>query len=32
MEDVPAVADVVARLKHEYIAARERVMTSDFPR
>lgn len=32
MEDVPAVADVVARLKHEYIAARARVMASDFPR
>ena len=32
MEDVPAVADVVARLKHEYTAARQRVMASNFPR
>ena len=32
MEDVPAVADVVARLKHEYTAARKRVMASNFPR
>ena len=32
MEDVPAVADVVARLKQEYSAARQRVMASAFPR
>jgi nitronate monooxygenase len=32
MEDVPAAADVVARLKHEYTAARQRVMASNFPR
>jgi hypothetical protein len=32
MEDVPAVADVVARLKQEYAAARQRVMASAFPR
>ena len=32
MEDVPTVADVVARLKQEYAAARQRVMASAFPR
>jgi len=32
MEDVPAVADVVARLKLEYATARQRVIASNFPR
>lgn len=32
MEDVPAVAEVVSRLKHEYTTARERVMATHFPR
>jgi nitronate monooxygenase len=32
MEDVPAVADVVARLKLEYTTARQRVIASNFPR
>ena len=32
MEDVPTVAEVVARLKKEYAAARARVMATDYPR
>jgi nitronate monooxygenase len=32
MHDVPTVAEVVTRLKHEYTAARQRVMASNFPR
>ena len=32
MEDVPAVAEVVSRLKHEYTTARERLMATHFPR
>jgi nitronate monooxygenase len=32
MEDVPAVAEVASRLKHEYTTARERVMATHFPR
>ncbi len=31
MEDVPTVAEVVTRLKKEYVAARERVMTKTYP-
>jgi nitronate monooxygenase len=31
MEDVPTVAEVVARLKKEYVAARERVMAKTYP-
>ncbi len=32
MEDVPTVADMVARLKRDYLAARARVMASGYPR
>jgi nitronate monooxygenase len=32
MEDVPTVAEVVARLRHEYTQARARVMATSFPR
>jgi nitronate monooxygenase len=32
MNDVPTVAEVVARLTSEYVAARERVMTAGYPR
>ena len=32
MEDVPTVAEMVARLRNEYVAARKRVMATDFPR
>jgi nitronate monooxygenase len=32
MEDVPTVAEVVARLRHEYTQARARVMATGFPR
>jgi hypothetical protein len=32
MEDVPTVAEVVARLKSEYAHARQRVMATHFPR
>jgi nitronate monooxygenase len=32
MEDVPTVAEVVARLRHEYTEARARVMATGFPR
>lgn len=32
MDDVPTVAEVVARLRREYQAARERVMASPYPR
>jgi nitronate monooxygenase len=32
MEDVPTVAEVVARLSHEYTQARARVMATSFPR
>ena len=31
MEDVPTVAEVVSRLKNEYVSARERVMTNAYP-
>lgn len=31
MEDVPTVAEVVTRLKKEYVAARERVMSKTYP-
>jgi len=31
MEDVPTVAEVVTRLKKEYVAARERVMAKTYP-
>lgn len=31
MEDVPTVAEVVVRLKKEYVAARERVMAKTYP-
>ena len=31
MEDVPTVAEVVSRLKKEYVAARERVMSNAYP-
>ncbi len=32
MNDVPTVAEMVARLKNEYLAARARVMATDYPR
>ncbi len=32
MEDVPTVAEMVARLRNEYVAARARVMATDYPR
>jgi nitronate monooxygenase len=32
MSDVPTVAEMVARLKNEYLAARARVMATDFPK
>ena len=32
MEDVPTVAEVVQRLRREYVAARERVMATAYPR
>ena len=32
MEDVPTVAEMVGRLRNEYVAARKRVMATDFPR
>ena len=32
MEDVPTVAEVVQRLRREYVAARERVMATPYPR
>ena len=32
MEDVPTVAEVVQRLRREYVAARERVMATTYPR
>jgi len=32
MEDVPAVAEVVARLKQEYVHARARMMATSYPR
>ena len=32
MDDVPTVAEMVGRLKREYLAARERVMATDYPR
>ncbi len=32
MEDVPTVAEVVQRLRREYVAARERVMATSYPR
>ena len=32
MDDVPTVADVVQRLRREYVAARERVTASPYPR
>lgn len=32
MNDVPTVAEMVARLKQEYLSARARVMATDFPR
>ncbi len=32
MDDVPTVAEMVARLRKEYVAARARVMATDYPR
>ena len=32
MDDVPTVAEMVGRLKREYLAARARVMATDYPR
>ncbi|MEY3719748.1 MAG: hypothetical protein RL618_267 [Pseudomonadota bacterium] len=32
MDDVPSVAEMVARLRSEYLAARARVMATDYPR
>ncbi len=32
MEDVPTVAEVVQRLRREYVAARERVIATSYPR
>ncbi len=32
MEDVPTVAEIVGRLKREYLAARARVMATDYPK
>jgi len=32
MNDVPTVAEMVARLKQEYLSARARVMATDFPK
>ena len=32
MDDVPSVAEMVARLRNEYLAARARVMATDYPR
>ena len=32
MEDVPTVAEMVVRLRNEYVAARQRVMATDYPR
>ena len=32
MDDVPTVADMVARLRKEYVAARARVMATNYPR
>lgn len=32
MDDVPSVAEMVARLSSEYLAARARVMATDYPR
>ncbi len=32
MEDVPTVAEAVQRLRREYVAARERVIATSYPR
>jgi len=32
MDDVPSVAEMVSRLRQEYLAARARVMATDYPR
>lgn len=32
MEDIPTVAEMVGRLRNEYVAARQRVMATNYPR